>query len=376
MNLDDVLFDSQASFPDLLPILPPAGTPGVSSGRKRLLVSSTPRRRHADDFEHTDNLLMTPSGGFDIDSASDNKRRRMSSISEVMDSLRADDGSRRLSGLFTGGDGATTGPDTSPLFPSSPADDDGPHTPWTNPFTTPSTLAPALTFIPSTINRRRSIVPRGTSIKSLMDKRGKKGIEIDPLLFDKRKKELIKYSEPSLTYLRSRKTSIALFSVSSFYSDISSAIRWYVPPVVIRSLRPNTVNSISVTPVRQQMREDDYDNLVETSTVFDEPPQPQIKAPGIRTIMDHMARASGPVVMKELLQHEKKNPSACSRFQIVSDFVKSLHLLSEGVFGIKELPSSSSSNKPFIMTMNSVSEFYIQRGPRWESSIHRIQAVI
>jgi len=358
MNLGDVLFDS---IPPALPSLAAPSTISATpagSGRKRLLGTSTPRRQREVD-DHYEDLLITPSEGFNDDMMG-TKRRRMSSISEVMDSLRADDGTRRFSGMFTG----TAAP--SPLYaPNSP---EVAETPWTtNPFTIEDDyeesvaqhLALPATGVPQT--RRRSLIGvrrREQTVKSMMDKKGKRGIEIDINVIEKRKKQLMSSSQGLKP-----KTSI-LFKISSFYNDQSSFVRWYIPPVIVRPLRPAQPVSVISTPAVVYENGgtpiDDVENDLPDMVIHESSARrvSSMIRPGTETILDKVARASGPLSMKSFL-------TGVTKKSCVDDFIKSLHYLSEGVFSTTRRRAASSC----MIGLDSVSEFSLSRGPRWESAI-------
>ncbi len=219
INLEDVIFDNtiiQAS----LPLPPVSETPGrADSSRKRRLSSalSTPSRRRfpSSPFE---NMMVTPDG-FSLDSDDDDssrkRSRRMSSISEVMDSLREDDGTRRLSGLMgsrqprdsiltTAGNSALQTPDD--LFDVPEADDWEENTAIAL-LQTP--LQPvSLLQISSAATTSRHRATRTTrrsqgppTIKSLMDRKGKRGIEMDPAALTRRRNQLMDYTKNKPFYL-------------------------------------------------------------------------------------------------------------------------------------------------------------------------------
>ena len=369
INLDDVIFENTTIPSALPPIM--SHTPGGSdSGRKRRLSSTPSRRRYPSS--PFDNIMMTPDGfSLDSDGGEDNttkRSRRMSSISEVMDSLREDDGSRRLSGLMgsrqprdsiltTAGNSAVQSPQE--LFdapePTEWDNEDDDH----NAAFLQTPLQP-VSLLQLTTGPRPTRIPRKThapaSIKSLMDRKGKRGIEMDSTALVKRRNQLLDYPQKHPLYI-TNPTSRIVFPIADFFRDFSSHIRWYVAPSVQPPPRRQSRTAAVNTP----------DNLFDLS--FDLPHEPndpvdpvepvepinpptRLMNPGeANSLLDTIARSKKPVLMS----------SALSRTRIVADFVKSLHYISEGVL---EIVKSNDT-----VSLNSATQTKLARGPRWESFI-------
>ena len=165
------------------------------SSRKRLF--GTPRSQSVEEevpeFGPT-MILQTPQG---------ESNRRLSSVSEVMDSLRADDGQRRLSNLL-----GTVSPQN---FDNEL---DVPASPWV--FDTP--------LVGSTPMRRK----RGMKKRAhFMDKKGKWGIEINPADLESR----MRWYLENPFYMKSKNVDITLrISVRELLTDRTGHFVWYKGP--------------------------------------------------------------------------------------------------------------------------------------------------
>jgi hypothetical protein len=369
ISLDDVIFENTTIPSALSPIM--SHTPGGSdSGRKRRLSSTPSRRRYpSSPFE---NIMMTPDGfSLDSDGGEDNttkRSRRMSSISEVMDSLREDDGSRRLSGLMgsrqprdsiltTAGNSAVQSPQD--LFdapePTEWDNEDDDH----NAAFLQTPLQP-VSLLQLTTGPRPTRIPRKThapaSIRSLMDRKGKRGIEMDSTALAKRRNQLLDYPKKHPLYI-TNPTSRIVFPIADFFRDFSSHIRWYVAPSV--QPPPRRQNRTAAVNTPDNLFDLSYDLPHEPNDPVEpldpvEPiilPTPLMNPGEGNSFLDKIARSKKPVLMS----------SALSRTQIVADFVKSLHYISEGVLEIVK------SNE--IVSLNSATQTNLARGPRWESFI-------
>jgi len=363
MNLEDVIFDNTI-IPTSLPLPPVSQTPGRSdSGRKRRISSaiSTPSRRRFPSSPF-DNMMVTPDG-FSLDSENEDTRkrsRRMSSISEVMDSLREDDGTRRLSGLMgsrqprdsiltTAGNSALQTPDD--LF-DIPENDDWDNDPAAAISLLQTPLQPvSLIQVSSAATSRTRITRRAQgppTIKSLMDKKGKRGIEMDQQVLTRRKNQLLDFNKKKPFYLSKNPLRNKLvFPISDFYRDFSSLIRWYVPEVPSTSRRP------TIRPTVQPEHPETPDDSFDLGPVFDDHVDPVVIEPGSdNSFLDKIARSKNFVAMTSVLDRSK----------IVADFVKSLHYVSEGILRV-DVGDTTSIN------LNSVKITKLGRGPRWESFI-------
>ena len=318
---------------------------------------------------------MTPDGfSLDSDVEEDTRKRsrRLSSISEVMDSLREDDGSRRLSGLMgsrqprdsiltTAGNSAVQSPDD--LFDAPDTadwDNEEDHTPFLQTPLQPVSLL-QLTTGPSRPTRgpRKSQGP--ATIKSLTDKKGKRGIEIDLAVLAKRRTALVNFTKTNPLYIPNPTTRF-VFPVREFYRDYYSHIRWYIappPPAAQPTRRTRVFDTPALHVPTRPSPEDIYDDpsdYPEDMTV--DPPSINQKStytdPSTNnSFLDKIARAKNPVLMSLTFDPNR----------IVSDFVKSLHYISEGVLKI------SNSETERRVDLNSVTTIHIARGPRWESFI-------
>lgn len=201
--LQDVAFDDA---PASLTTLSVGRTP--YSSRKRLF--GTPRSQSIEDdppeFESTTMVMLhTPMQEF-ADS-----NRRLSSVTEVMDSLRADDGQRRLSNLMGSGDIEVP---PSPFDTSELID---PVSPWL--FQTP----PSVGMKVKTRIRGRA----QTKKRSLMDKKGRWGIEINPSDLESRKMWYL--SNPF--YMRTKRIhGIYRLHVRELLNDTTGHFAWYKKP--------------------------------------------------------------------------------------------------------------------------------------------------
>ena len=375
INLEDVIFEN-TTIPHTLPLPPIMSTTpgGPDSGRKRRLstsaaASSTPSRRRFPSSPF-DNILMTPDG-FSLDSDPEHtdarkRTRRMSSISEVIDSLREDDGSRRLSGLMgsrqpresiltTAGNSPAQSPDDD-LFdiPETAEWDDQEedHTPFLQTPLQPVSTLLQLTTGPRPTPKRTRKSQGPPTIKSLMDKKGKRGIEIDLSVLNKRHAQLLEFTKSHPLYIPNP-THRILFPISEFYRDFSSHIPWYkAPPPVVQVAAPpprgrTRIPSLPTRPSPEDPYEAPFDDI-------DIPPEPPLENPGNNnSFLDKIARAKNPILMS----------AALSRNRIVADFVQSLHYVSEGVLDIERSDTERKIN------LNSVDQTRIARGPRWESFI-------
>lgn len=214
---ESLLFQGDVSF-----AMPPAimnSSTGRTpfSNRKRLF--GTPRSQQSleeeapPEFEST--LLLTPPVYEDA------WNRRVSSVSEVMDSLRLDDGQRRLSNLIGTG---------NVEIPPSPLDrfDD---------FTATDPVSPWVFDEPSSgVKKKRGVLRR----RALVDKKGRWGIEINPA--DLQSRRVWYLSHPF--YMKSKQTAYFStipysFSVKELLTDTTSHYSWYKPQLCSSSVVNN-----------------------------------------------------------------------------------------------------------------------------------------
>ena len=183
------------------------------SGRRRLF--STPRADEEEPAFSSTPDISTP----DMESK---RQKRMSSVSEVMDSLRADDGQRRLSGLLMTNNGS---------IPPSPAMNDDfdvgidPPSPWLDDIP-PNLALPPLTSPTETNQVQR----REKKRRSMMDRKGRWGTEIDPSKIQGRRQW---YLEESKFYMRELNVdSIRRYKLSDLVQDRTGHYTWYTKPTV------------------------------------------------------------------------------------------------------------------------------------------------
>ena len=248
------------------------------------------------------------------------KRRRLSSISDVMDSLRADDGQRRLSGLLGSSslDGLPPSPDMGGLDDHFDTGID-PPSPWTSMVETPSqiVMTPSVPAVHTPSRPRRS-----QKQKSLFDRPGKRGIEIDVSDIEARHKWYLKYS----FYLKnSRFDNTARFTRDDIRNDLTSHYSWYVKPRETQQFMRKKSNLKKTDNIPDYL---DYDN---GNDYFDnEPDLPELytPCPVKRPELSLADRVDGSgVCIPELIKN-------VSRIQAAKDFMSLLTLASTGVFSI------------------------------------------
>ena len=292
---DAIMFQSEIHFD--FPQHPMLSTP-VSS-RKRLYV--TPRSISLMPLEEMNAFEATPRGRDSVEDSA--KRRRMSSVSEVMDSLRADDGQRRLSGLIGTGNGEV---------PPSPLHDDHfdlgiePPSPWT--LDTPE---------PTAAPRR---VPRP---KSLMDKRGKAGIEIAQSKVDQRRTWYLN----SVYYLSQKRIDLLVhFSKEQVVKDLTSHVVWYRPPAVPKR-KPPTVPESFIDGIDNEYP--DYALPEDSFTT----PCPPVRKVAHTSMLDRLAglEVSGTASVVDLIAGSQ---GRVSKQRAVANFIDLLSLASKGVVTI------------------------------------------
>lgn len=266
VSLDDVLFDNQPILS-----LPFSRTP--MSSRKR--VSSTPRDDEIVFFD-------TPSMGDNVLDGS-KRQRRISSISGVLDTLRADDGERRLSGLL----GTTFQDADDDEFAPDEGFDTGCFDPPESP---PLMLAPPSLFPPSL---RRSVVPK---MKSLFDTKRAK-LEI---CTKESQLTILNYFKTHKFYLASSSQRATLFRKTDFHTDKTSAVRWYVAPPK-RFLKP-----VDQEVLESHESYESYDSNETHDDVFSDEPE-------------------------ALVDIKTKILSAHTRTDAVLKFMDLLHLANQGV---------------------------------------------
>lgn len=295
----DIMFDQ---FP-IMPSLSVTRTP-VSS-RKRLYT--TPRSMDEESvFEATPRNDET------------DKRRRLSSISDVKDSLRADDGQRRLSGLIGSATGGLSGiPPSPPMNEFDDHFDTGmePPSPWSSMAATPAVNG---------TSQRTSRVPKK---KSLLDKRGKRGIEIDAEDVAARRKWYIDYK----FYLTEKPQGTVSFKRHDIRTDLTSHVAWYVRPVAPRKPK----KSSQMKPVKDLVEDmhddypdaDDYDDHIATPVHFQRP-KPSMP---LSDRLDQLPQGSS-LSVKDLVG--EASAGGVSKSRVVRNFVDLLSLASTGAVKI------------------------------------------
>ena len=193
--IEDVLFENSQPFPPLLP--PLTRTP--ISGRKR--VSWTPRS------SETVFGISTPT----MDESA-KRQRRISSLSEVMDTLRADDGQRRMSGLLgtTGNVGSFHESNEDDFFDYAADFDTGIDPPQS-----------PLGMIESAAMLSNGVVPRSTrqpTIRTYMDRKDR----IDQSSVEREK--ILNYFKVPRIF----KNGGSLLLRSDFISKKNAHVLWYI----------------------------------------------------------------------------------------------------------------------------------------------------
>ncbi len=259
------------------------------------------------------------------------RQKRMSSVSEVMDSLRADDGQRRLSGLLmTSNTSMPASPSINPDFetgidPPSPWDDEALLSlpPLGSPSVEPS-------------SRRR--IPRK---KTLIDKRGKWSIQIDPSKIQGRREW---YLEESKFYISEiRVDSIRRFEIADIVANRTSHYCWYKPPT-----RNPTISSV-----------DHYstEELGDVADFSDEPfvddEQASSFQPRSSSVSEFLAtyKSQAGIPLGSLVELDSKN---VTRRFVAANFMDLLHLVSSGhaqVLGERNL-SFRVGGSPLVVPVN------------------------
>jgi hypothetical protein len=271
---------------NLVPALAMSRTP--LTGRRRLF--STPRSVSEDPVFESTPIVHTP----DLESK---RQKRMSSVSDVMDSLRADDGHRRLSGLLM------TANNSMPPSPSALDDFDigiDPPSPWDD----QPTLALSPLGSPSEAQSGRRRQPKK---KNMMDKRGRWGIEIDPSKVQGRREWYLEESEFYIEKLKVDK--IRRFKLADVVSDRTGHFVWFTKPTA----RPVSVQNDGMFDDFPQFPEDSFEHEIDTPK------------PVAITIEERLAE--GKTSLKELVELESKKPV---RRTIARNFVDVLTCLSTG----------------------------------------------
>ena len=293
-----------------LPELPISTSRTPISNRKRLF--STPRSTRLSSLEEEPVFESTPVVTPDMDSK---RQKRMSSVSEVMDSLRADDGQRRLSGLLMTANGSV---------PPSPSVNDhfdtgiDPPSPWNDVDIEPDNLLalPPLSSPGGAPRQKKQATKR-----TLLDRRGKWSIEIDPSKVKERREW---YLSESKFYMQEKSADKCVsFKLGDLLRDRTSHFRWYKPPVAHGKSR-------FFQPVAEAEGFESYDM---PDFEFDEPSpasSPVHKPESDRSVVEMLERSSIPVDLKFLLEQ-----SSLSRRTIANNFVEVLNLASMGKAQIK-----------------------------------------
>ena len=301
-----MMFQDEVAFevPALLPSV--ARTP--VSGRKRLF--STPRRTEDEPAFESTPVLLTPDDG---------KRRRLSSVSEVMDSLRADDGQRRLSGLLMTANGS---------MPPSPVAEDlfdagiDPASPWTS-FEDLLPLPP-IDGEPQTGSARQR---RTLKKRQLTDKRGRWGIEIDPKNVQERREWYLTESEFYIPKQRLDKR--VLIPIASVLNDRTSHIAWFIPAPPCKRLPRVVVASTTGAPV--ELYEESMPDLGDAAFGGEHwsPPEPLIRIHN-STLEERIEQLKSETPLKSILA----GPRA-SRKSVATNFIDILSFASSGKVGLK-----------------------------------------
>jgi hypothetical protein len=288
--LDD--FASYDSMNDLVPITAAAFTPS-RSGTPSRRASSSARRREADVvFE----AAMTPGDSVfpEFDST---KRRRLSTVSEVMDSLRADDGTRRMSGILGSMTDASL-PGTPlmfdhDIFGGSVANSPWPMQPYLDEGDVNEEEAPVAS---------RTRAPRQRAfLRKSMDKRG----GIDRTQVDQNRIDTLNIV-PSriISELISRKQTL-IFPLAAILSDRHSFFKWG-PKRVAPPVQPPASPLELYEPGEDIQYDDEY---------IAPPAAPQV-------LLDRVPYGD-PIRIDAVL-------TTTSRSSVVADFVQILHLASSG----------------------------------------------
>ncbi len=214
--VDEVMFEPMAHTPARTP-----SSRDCRSGGSRRFRVSTPTMPE-DDFAF--DTAMTP-----VDDLS-GKRRRLSSVSEVMDSLRADDGTRRMSGIL--GSMTDMSLPGTPLIFEDASDGLGlvvPESPWP--------MQPVLHDDPVEENGGVARVPLRNRVtlsflRKMVDKKGKHELEKSKLAERKQELALVDFSIAD-DVLRTA-ANYCIFPLSMVMSDRSSHFKWFVPEKVRR----------------------------------------------------------------------------------------------------------------------------------------------
>ena len=321
---NEVLFEAN---PDMLQLTIPGVPTSVMSrtpvtGRKRLFSTPGSSRLLSFDeepvFESTP-VILTPS----MDSK---RQKRMSSVSDVMDSLRADDGQRRLSGLLMTADGTV---------PPSPSINDhfdtgiDPPSPWDD---GPDELTSSLLALPPLTSptvagstRPRSRPKKQVKRRALLDGRGRWAIEIEPTKVEERRQWYLNESTFYMSEIRADRS--VRFTVAEVLGDRTSHFQWYKAPV------SKPVNGKRVEKVREAVIEDtagvEFDMEYPDLPDFDMPssPAPHFHRPdnSIGEILS--AAPSKSVSLKALVEKGTSNPS---KRTVARNLVEVLGLMSSG----------------------------------------------
>lgn len=305
-SLDEVMFD---------PIEPlaiahtPSRTPSSASRRDRSVSRRAITPIPEDDFAF--DTAMTPVDPLDLSS----KRRRLSSVSEVMDSLRADDGTRRMSGIL--GSMTDVSLPGTPLMFEDPPDDFGvPDSPWPMQPNLHQEEARVEVQVGGRSGPRN---PVNTFLRKNVDKKGKQGIELDRVGIAKKREEILRLSGMGLGDIIRLSAKFCVFPLASVVGDNSSHFKWYVPSRQVR-VRPEVVR----------------ENLVEESEIMDVPDWEDhsvgpVVTPAPALLMDRLGDSSASI-------ESVLFPGKALRKTIVPDFMELLNLASRGIVQIGDGP--------------------------------------
>lgn len=321
---NEVLFDANA---DMLQITIPGVSTSVMSrtpvtGRKRLF--STPgssRLLPLDEepvFDSTP-VVFTPS----MDSK---RQKRMSSVSDVMDSLRADDGQRRLSGLLMTADGTV---------PPSPSINDhfdtgiDPPSPWDE---GPDELTSSLLALPPLTSptvagsaRLRSRPKKQVKRSAFLDGRGRWAIEIEPTKVQERREWYMNESTFYMNDIRADRN--VRFNIAEVVGDRTSHFSWYRPPLtkLPRGKRVEKAREADVEDTTGPEFDTDFPDLPD----FDMPlsPAPQVHRSDMSIVEILSAYPSKSASLKALVENSATRPS---KRAVARNLVEVLGLVSCG----------------------------------------------
>ena len=309
-----------------LPELPVSTSRTPISNRKRML--STPRSTRHSSLEEEPVFESTPMLTPDMDSK---RQKRMSSVSEVMDSLRADDGQRRLSGLLMTANGSVPpSPSVNDHFdtgidPPSPWDDVDDDT--ENLLALPPLSSPGASTVARSAPRQKKQVTKRT----LLDRRGKWSIEIDPSKVKERREW---YLSESKFYMQEKSVDKCIsFKLGDLLRDRTSHFRWYKPPGKSRFFQPVT-------------EAEGFESYDMPDFEYDEPsPESSIHIPREpdRSVVELLEKSSSPVDLKSLLEQ-----TSASRRTIANNFVQLLNLATLGKAQIKSEDTLSFTSAPSV----------------------------